>query len=67
MEERGAGWDDFEMHEHYVWHSARPRPKQSTVELRAACQQPGSANMAVSALALAIVEATPELLALCIK
>ena len=65
LAQAGAGWDDFanfEMHEHYVWHSARPRPKQSTVELRSACQQPGDSHMAASALSLGLVEATPQLL-----
>ena len=35
-----ADWARFERHEHYVWHSARPRCRTRTVELRAACQGP---------------------------
>ena len=60
-----AGWDsfaNFEMHEHYVWHSARPRPKQATVELRSACQQPHDSHMVAAALSVGMVEAAPQLL-----
>ena len=47
----------FLAHEHYVWHSTRPRCRQSTVELRAACQQPWNEHMAAAALQLGMVEA----------
>lgn len=36
----GDIWDHFIFHEHYVYHSARPRSNHSTIEFRAACQQP---------------------------
>ena len=45
----------FEKHEHYVWHSARPRPLHGTVEVRAACQQPVTERHATPALALGLV------------
>ena len=54
-------WPGFLAHEHYVWHSTRPRTKQGTVELRAACQQPWSEHMAATALQLGLVEAMPEI------
>lgn len=56
-----ADWRDYLLHEHYVWHSARPRSAQSTLELRSACQQPPGASMAAAALGLGIVEAGTEL------
>lgn len=55
-------WDLFQTHEHYVWHSARPRAKQATIELRASCQQPGQDHMVASALSLGLVEAHVEVL-----
>jgi gamma-glutamylcysteine synthetase len=54
-------WPGFLAHEHYVWHSTRPRTKQGTVELRAACQQPWSEHMAATALQLGLVEAMTEI------
>ena len=48
--------DAFLVHEHYIWHSARPRAAQSTLEFRSACQQPWSEHMAATALGLGIVE-----------
>lgn len=56
-----AAWDAFLLHEHYVWHSARPRTAHGTLELRAACQQPSDAHDAAAALALALVSAADEL------
>lgn len=50
-------FDDFLLHDHYIWHSARLRTAYSTIELRPACQQPGDESMAVSALCLGLVEA----------
>ncbi|MFZ1754237.1 MAG: glutamate-cysteine ligase family protein [Caldilineaceae bacterium] len=50
-------FDDFLLHDHYIWHSARLRTAYATVELRPACQQPASESMVVSALCLGLVEA----------
>lgn len=57
-------FDDFLMHEHYSWNSARPRSTHGTLELRAACQQPLGEHMAAAALNVAIVAAAPALSAL---
>lgn len=57
-------FDDFLMHEHYIWNSARPRSTHGTLELRAACQQPLGEHMAAAALNVAIVAAAPALAAL---
>jgi len=57
----GSTWEDFLFHEHYVWHAARPRSRQGTVEVRPCCQQPFEDHMVVSALSLGLVEAAPEL------
>jgi gamma-glutamylcysteine synthetase len=56
-----AAWKDFLLHDHYLWNSARPRHKQATVELRAACQQPGHEHMASAALHLGLVCAADTL------
>lgn len=48
-------------HEHYVWNSARPRAAHGTIELRAACQQPGGESMAAAALGVGLVAAHREL------
>lgn len=50
-------WRAFLVHEHYVWHSARPRAAHGTIEMRAACQQPHDEHMASAALGLGIIEA----------
>lgn len=50
-------WDDFLLHDHYIWHSARLRTAYATIEMRPACQQPPAELMAVSALCLGLVEA----------
>ena len=50
-------FDDFLLHDHYIWHSARLRTAYATVELRPACQQPGDENMAACALCLGLTEA----------
>ena len=47
----------FLYHEHYIWNSARPRARQATIEMRAACQQPWPDHMASAALGLGMVEA----------
>ena len=57
-------FDDFLMHEHYIWNSARPRSTHGTLELRAACQQPLGEHMAAAALNVAFVAAAPALSAL---
>eukprot|EP00941_MAST-03F_sp_MAST-3F-sp1_P001039 g1039.t1 len=54
-------WESFLAHDHYVWHSARPRVRQGTIELRAACQQPWEEHMAAQALNLGLVESWKEL------
>ena len=54
-------WRAFMVHDHYVWHSARPRSRQGTVELRCACQQPWDSHMSVAALALGIVSGASEI------
>ena len=52
----------FLVHEHYIWHSARPRAGHATLEFRSACQQPWSGHMAAAALGLGIAEAAPEMM-----
>mmetsp|Transcript_11476 Transcript_11476/g.21029 ORF Transcript_11476/g.21029 Transcript_11476/m.21029 type:complete len:262 (-) Transcript_11476:164-949(-) len=54
-------YEAFLLHDHYVWHSARPRSKQGTVECRAACQQPWNEHMSAAALNLGIVEGYREI------
>ncbi len=61
--EQGPDYGAFLLHEHYVWHSARPRSRQGTVELRAACQQPPAGTHAAAALHLALIEDHVELAA----
>jgi gamma-glutamylcysteine synthetase len=56
-----ATFDDFLMHDHYIWNSLRPRTAHGTVEWRAACQQPWSSHMTVSAFGLGCIEAMDEL------
>jgi len=50
-------FDDFLLHDHYIWHSARLRTAYATIELRPACQQPGQESMAACALCLGLTEA----------
>lgn len=54
-------WRAFTVHDHYVWHSARPRSRQGTIEVRCACQQPWDQHMSVAALSLGLVCAGQEL------
>jgi len=54
-------WKAFLVHDHYVWHSARPRHRQGTIEIRCACQQPWQEHMAASALALGLVAGAAEI------
>lgn len=56
-----GAWEQFLVHDHYVWHTARPRSVHGTIELRCAGQQPGDAHMVVAALTLGMVEAAAEL------
>ena len=56
-------WDDFLFHEHYVWHSARPRCRQGTVEVRPICQQPFEEHMVASALTVGIAMAPHDVVA----
>jgi gamma-glutamylcysteine synthetase len=51
----------FLVQDHYVWHSARPRSRQGTVELRAACQQPWDSHMVVAALGLGVIAGGAEI------
>jgi len=59
-----AAWHAYLWHEHYVWHSARPRVQYGTIEVRPACQQPPDEPLAAVALCLGLVEALPEVEAL---
>jgi gamma-glutamylcysteine synthetase len=61
LAERGADFDAYLWHEHYTWNSARPRVQNGTIEIRPACQQPPDEPLAASALAVALVEALPDL------
>ena len=54
-------WSAFKVHDHYIWHSARPRSRQGTIEIRCACQQPWDGHMAVAALSFGLVCAAQEL------
>ena len=58
-------WDDvyaaFLVHEHYVWHSARPRSGHGTLEVRSPCQQPAGDPMVASALALGVIAGAAEI------
>jgi gamma-glutamylcysteine synthetase len=57
-------WRAYLVHEHYVWHSGRPRPINGTLELRSACQQPWAERHAAAALGLALVEGGEAIAAL---
>jgi gamma-glutamylcysteine synthetase len=56
----GDDLDAYLWHEHYVWHSARPRAHHATIEIRPACQQPPDEPLAAAALSLGLVEAWPS-------
>jgi gamma-glutamylcysteine synthetase len=58
---REQSFGAFVFHDHYVWHSARPRAKQGTIEVRPACQQPHGDACVAAALGLGIVEARDDL------
>jgi gamma-glutamylcysteine synthetase len=56
-----AALEAFLVQDHYIWHSARPRHRQGTVELRAACQQPWDGHMAAAALGLGVIAGGAEI------
>lgn len=62
MRRRQVSLEDYLLHEHYLWPSARPRARLGTLEIRPACQQP-EASFAAAALALGLTERAPDLLA----
>lgn len=62
LRQHGPRFDDFLMHEHYIWNSGRPRCAHATIELRSACQQPWAEHFANSALGLGLIEAGKTLL-----
>jgi len=57
-------FEAYLVHEHYIWHAARPRSAHSTLELRSAGQQPNDSSMVATAWGLAQVEAAAEMQAL---
>ncbi len=61
LEQRDLSFDDFLLHEHYLWPSARPRARLGTLEVRPACQQPG-ASFAAAALSLGLATAADDVL-----
>src|SRR5262249_48994853 len=60
LREHGPDLEAYLWHEHYTWHSARPRANNSTIEIRPACQQPPEEPLAAAAIALGWVEALTE-------
>jgi len=62
LAEHGADLDAFLYHEHYIWNSARLRVAYGTIELRPACQQPWSEQMAAAALGLGLIEAADTIM-----
>ena len=54
---------DFLHHEHYVWHSARPRSAHGTIELRSAGQQPPDEHMAATAFGLGCIQSGERIIA----
>jgi gamma-glutamylcysteine synthetase len=64
LREHGPDLEAYLWHEHYTWHSARPRANNSTIEIRPACQQPAEEPLAAAAIALGWVEALTEAKAL---
>jgi len=61
LREHGPDFDAFLYHEHYIWNSARLRSTYGTIEIRPACQQPWSEQMAAAALTVGLMEAVPEI------
>jgi gamma-glutamylcysteine synthetase len=64
LQDEGADFDAFLLHDHYIWHSARLRVAHATLELRPACQQPPAEQMAAAALYLGLIEAVDPIEAL---
>jgi len=60
LREHGPDLDAYFWHEHYTWHSARPRANNSTIEIRPACQQPPEEPLVAAAISLGWVEALAE-------
>jgi gamma-glutamylcysteine synthetase len=60
LREHGPDLEAYLWHEHYTWHSARPRANNSTIEIRPACQQPPEDPLAAAAICLGWVEALTE-------
>jgi gamma-glutamylcysteine synthetase len=56
LQEHGADFEAFLFHEHYIWNSARLRTAYGTIEVRPACQQPWSEQMAAHALTVGLIE-----------
>lgn len=56
-----GSFEAFELHDHYIWNSGRPRNRHGTLELRSACQQPPHEHMAAATLGLGMVAAAPAL------
>lgn len=61
MQQKGGTFDDFLMHDHYIWNTARARTAHGTIELRAACQQPWSEHMSVAAFSLGLIESASSI------
>ncbi|MCB9762404.1 MAG: hypothetical protein H6739_21585 [Alphaproteobacteria bacterium] len=64
LDAHGADFEQYLLHEHYIWNSARPRSNHATIELRAACQQPPHEHMASAALGLGVLAAGRDIAAL---
>jgi len=60
LSQHGADFSAYVWHEHYTWNSARARIKNSTVEVRPACQQPPGESLAAGALSVGFVESLPH-------
>ena len=54
-------FNEFLMHEHYIWNSARPRTAHGTIEVRPACQQPLYESMTAAAMGVGIAAGAREL------
>lgn len=60
LAQHGADFEAYLWHEHYTWNSARARVKNSTIEVRPACQQPPHESLVASALSVGFVESLPQ-------
>jgi gamma-glutamylcysteine synthetase len=61
LREEGPDFEAFLYHEHYIWNSARLRTAHGTIEIRPACQQPWSEQMAAAALTVGLIEAAAQI------